>query len=90
MARITAAEQKKHNTRQFSNPLYSGMRNILNQNYKECAPISQEVLAEDIKKMVKKAQEGDTSALITMLTTNILQPIRDINRGTDHGEIRST
>ncbi|MCX6074911.1 MAG: hypothetical protein NTY39_11360 [Campylobacterales bacterium] len=66
-------EDKKHATKQFSSPLYSGMRNIMNQNYKESAPISQDVLAEDIKKMVKKVQKGDTSDLLTMLTTNILQ-----------------
>jgi len=64
---------KKLATKQFSNPLYSGMRNIMNQNYKESAPISQDVLAEDIKKMVKKVQSGDTSDLLMMLTTNILQ-----------------
>jgi hypothetical protein len=73
MARKTATEQKKLNTKQFSDPLYSGMRNILNQNYKESAPISHDVLTEDIVKMVKKVQKGDTSDLITMLTTNILQ-----------------
>lgn len=66
-------EDKRHATKQFSSPLYSGMRNILNQNYKESAPISQDVLAEDISKMVKKAQKGDTTDLITLLTTNILQ-----------------
>lgn len=66
-------EDKKLATKQFSSPLMSGMRNILNQNFKESAPISQNVLAEDIGKMVKKVQKGDTSDLITMLTTNILQ-----------------
>lgn len=66
-------EDKRHATKQFSSPLYSGMRNIMNQNYKESAPISQNVLAEDIGKMVKKVQKGDTSDLLTMLTTNILQ-----------------
>lgn len=66
-------EDKRVATKQFSSPLYSGMRNILNQNYKESAPISQNVLEEDIVKMVQKVQKGDTRDLITLLTTNILQ-----------------
>lgn len=72
-AKDKTEEDKRVATKQFSIPLYSGMRNILNQNYKESAPISQDVLAEDISKMVKKAQKGDTTDLITLLTTNILQ-----------------
>ncbi|MDD5211710.1 MAG: hypothetical protein PHV62_04795 [Sulfuricurvum sp.] len=66
-------KDKRVATKQFSDPLFSGMRNILNQNYKESAPISQNVLCDDIEKMVTKAQKGDTSDLLTMLTTNILQ-----------------
>ncbi len=51
----------------------SGMVNILEQNGHGSSAVSQEVLAEDIKKIVEKTQSGDTKALITMLTTNILQ-----------------
>jgi len=60
-------------TKQFSNPLMSGMVNILEQNGYGAPPVSQEVLSRDIKEIVKKTQSGDTKALITMLTTNILQ-----------------
>ena len=75
---IEQAQQKikddeKHATRQFSNPLTSGMINIMTQNPNKDNPISQEVLEKDIQMIVKKTQEGDTKALITMLTTNVLQ-----------------
>ena len=66
-------DEEKHATRQFSNPLMSGMVNILEQNGKDIPPISQDVLYEDIKMMVEKMQSGDAKALITMLTTNIMQ-----------------
>ena len=64
---------KKQATKQFSSPLYSGMVNILEQNGDGGKPISQDVLRDDIKGMVEKIQKGDTSDLLTMLTTNILQ-----------------
>ena len=60
-------------TKQFSNPLMSGMVNILEQNGQGSRPVSEEVLSEDIKQIVEKTQSGDTKALITILTTNILQ-----------------
>ncbi|WP_415406910.1 hypothetical protein ACLHDG_14275 [Sulfurovum sp. CS9] len=60
-------------TKQFSNPLMSGMINILEQNGKDMPPNSQDVLHDDIKEMVEKMQSGDTKAQITLLTTNILQ-----------------
>jgi len=66
-------DDEKLATKQFSNPLYSGIVNILNQNGANKKPISQEVLADDIKAIVKRVQNGNTSDLITMLTTNILQ-----------------
>ncbi len=75
---IQEAKQKKndaekHATKQMSNPLYSGMINILNQNPNKDIPISQQILGDDILEMVKKVKEGDTSHLITILTTNVLQ-----------------
>ncbi len=60
-------------TKQFSNPLMSGMINILEQNGKDMPPISHDVLHDDIKEMVEKMQSGDTVAQITILTTNIMQ-----------------
>mgnify|MGYP005989313407 CR=1 FL=1 len=60
-------------TKQMSDPLYSGMVNILNQNPNKDTPLSQKVLVDDIKSMVDKLKDADTSDLITMLTTNILQ-----------------
>ena len=70
-------QKKKYNedlaTKQFSNPLMSGMVNILEQNGHGSPPVSEEVLSKDIKKIVEKTQSGDTKALITILTTNILQ-----------------
>ena len=66
-------DEEEQATRQFSNPLHSGMINIMAQNGKDMPPISQQVLHDDIKKMVDKIQSGDTKALLTMLTTNILQ-----------------
>ncbi len=60
-------------TKQFSNPMLSGMVNILEQNGKDRPSVSQDVLHDDIKEMVEKMQSGDTKAQITLLTTNILQ-----------------
>lgn len=69
----TKEEEEKLATKQFSSPMHSGMLNILEQNGRDMAPISQQVLHDDIKKMVDDMQSGDTKALLTMLTTNILQ-----------------
>lgn len=66
-------DEEKLATKQFSSPMHSGMLNILEQNGKDMPPISQQVLHDDIKKMVDDMQSGDTKALLTMLTTNILQ-----------------
>ena len=66
-------DDEKLATRQFSNPIASGMVNILEQNGKDMPHISQQVLHDDIEKMVDKIQSGDTKALLTILTTNILQ-----------------
>lgn len=65
--------EEKQATRQFSSPMHSGIVNIILQNGKDMPPISQQVLYEDINKMIQKMQSGDTEALLTMLTTNILQ-----------------
>jgi len=75
---VEQAEKKKikaekHSTRQFSCPMHIGMVNILEQNGKSDAPISHQVLHDDIEKMIKEMQDGDTTALLTMLTTNIMQ-----------------
>ncbi len=66
-------DDEKLATRQFSNPLMSGMVNILEQNGKDMPPNSQDILHDDIKEMVEKMQSGDTAAQITILTTNIMQ-----------------
>jgi len=66
-------EEEKQATRQFSSPLHSGMVNIMTQNGKDMPPISQQVLYEDINKMIDEIQSGNPKELLTMLTTNILQ-----------------
>jgi len=66
-------DNEKHATKQMSNPLYSGMINILNQNPNKNVPISQEVLYEDIKNIVKNIKDSKSDDLITILTTNVLQ-----------------
>lgn len=60
-------------TKQFSDPLVSGMVNLVTQHGTSNQAISHKVLRDDIKAMVKKVRSGDTDDLITMLTTNILQ-----------------
>jgi len=72
-ARNKIQNEKKNATKQFSDPLYSGVINILEQNPRKTTGISHEVLKEDIKKIVESAKNGDTTELLTMLTTNILQ-----------------
>lgn len=64
---------KSHATKQFSDPLYSGMVNIIKQNGNSDTIISQKVLGDDIQAIVKKVKNGNADDLITMLTTNILQ-----------------
>ena len=75
---IEQAQQKikddeKHATRHLSHPLVSGMINIMSQNPNKDNPISEDVLGKDIEMIVIKTQEGDTRALLTVLTTNVLQ-----------------
>jgi len=66
-------KEKEQATRQISNPLYSGVINLLNQNPNKDTPISQKVLVDDIKSIIEKVREGNANDLITILTTNILQ-----------------
>jgi hypothetical protein len=66
-------DEEKQATRQFSSPIQSGIVNIILQNGKDMPPISQQVLYEDINKMIQKIKSGDMETLLTMLTTNILQ-----------------
>ena len=66
-------DEEKRATKQFSCLMHSGMLNILEQNGKDMPPVSQQVLHDDIQKMVHEIQSGDTTSLITMLTTNIMQ-----------------
>ena len=66
-------EEEKQATKQFSCPMHSGMINILEQNGKDMPPVSQQVLHDDIKKMIDEIQSGNTTSLVTILTTNIMQ-----------------
>lgn len=66
-------DDKRHATKQFSDPLYSGMVNVIKQNGNSDIVISQKVLGDDIQAIVKKVKSGNADDLITMLTTNILQ-----------------
>ena len=66
-------DDERHATRQFSSPIQSGIVNIILQNGKDMPPISQQVLYEDINKMIQKIKSGDMETLLTILTTNILQ-----------------
>ncbi len=66
-------EEKKQATRQFSDPLISGMVNILEQNGQNMPSVSQEVLHDDISQIIEQIQNGDMKALITMLTANVIQ-----------------
>ncbi|RRS32307.1 MAG: hypothetical protein P794_01505 [Epsilonproteobacteria bacterium (ex Lamellibrachia satsuma)] len=72
-AKQKIADDKKLATRQFSDPLISGLVNIMTQNGTSAEPISQKVLHDDIEKIIEKTKAGDTEALITILTTNIMQ-----------------
>lgn len=73
VAKQKIENDKKFATRQISKPLYSGMINLLTQNPNKDRELSQEVLFNDIKTLVKKIKEGSNEDLITILTTNILQ-----------------
>ena len=66
-------KEKEQATRQISNPLFSGVINLLNQNPNKDTPISQKVLVDDIKSIIENVREGNSNDLITILTTNILQ-----------------
>jgi hypothetical protein len=72
-AREKIEDKKKQATKQFSDPLLSGIINILEQNPQKDTGVSQKVLVKDIDKIVKNAKNGDSTDLLTMLTTNILQ-----------------
>lgn len=64
---------KKQATKQFSNPLFSGMHNILAQSGDGAVKPSPRHLRDDVEDMVSKLQQGDTTDLITVLATNVLQ-----------------
>ncbi len=71
------AEQIKINTKQFSDPLTSGIISILTQNGNVADDtrdkVSAQQVADDIRDMVKKMQEGDTTDLLITLVSNNLQ-----------------
>lgn len=66
-------KDEKFATRQFSNPLISGLVNILTQNGNDMSPNSHELLHDDIKTIIDDILKGDTRTLITILTTNVMQ-----------------
>jgi len=66
-------KQIKLSTRQFSDPLTSGIISILTQNGASEGKVSAQQTADDICEMVKKMQNGDTTDFLTMLVTNNLQ-----------------
>lgn len=72
-----ADKQIKFNTREFSHPLTSGIISILTQNGNVTdetrKKISIQQVADDIRDMVKKMQEGDTTDLLTVLVSNNVQ-----------------
>lgn len=72
MARKTAAEQKKLNTKQFSDVKYSAMRNILYMRGGDGKDIIQQVLADDVDKMVERMQNGDNSDILMVLASSLL------------------
>ncbi len=66
-------EEREHNTRQFSDLSYSGVINILTQNNSNKDDLSQKFLKDSLDEMVEKMQKGDTSDILTVLTTNLMQ-----------------
>ncbi len=64
---------KRNATKQFTNPLYSGMTNILNQNRNSSDSISIQQISDDILGIVKRLQDGETTDLLTTLVSNNLQ-----------------
>ena len=71
-AKQKIVDDEELNTKQFSSPLMQGMRNVMTQRG-EGPPISQKVLADDIKGMVKSLQDGNSKDLLTVLCSNIVQ-----------------
>jgi len=66
-------KERKHNTRQFSDLSYSGAINILTQNNSKKDDLSQEFLKDSLDEMVEKMQKGDTSDILTVLSSNLMQ-----------------
>ena len=66
-------KKKELATKQFSNPMMSGMVNILEQAGQDTSQISQDVLYEDIQNILDELKTGDTSSLLIMLVTNTMQ-----------------
>lgn len=85
-------DKVKYNTRQVSDPLTSGVINILTQNGNmrddATSEISAQQVADKIREMVKKMQEGDnTEMLITLVSMNLqLQAFNQIISNNITGE----
>lgn len=66
------SKQKKLNTKQFSDVKYSAMRNILYMRGGDGKDISQQVLADDVDKMVNRMKNGDNSDILMVLASSLL------------------
>lgn len=72
-----AKKKIKNSTRQFSDPLTSGIINILthngNMSNNDSSEVSSQQVADEIREMVKKMQEGDNTEMLNTLVSMNLQ-----------------
>jgi len=67
-------EKLDHATEQFSNLTYSSLVNILYQNGPgKQEEISQQKLKDDFTEIIERVKDGDTTDLLTILTSNLMQ-----------------
>ena len=66
-------KNKKRATETLSCPLKRGILNLVTQSTANVEEISYEVLKEDVNEMVNNIKNGNSSDLLTMLTTNVMQ-----------------
>jgi len=73
LQRLQINQEEREKAEQFSNPIKSGVRNLVAQNKELINGTAQAVVTEDITEMIAKLKSGNTEDILSVLVSQTLQ-----------------
>ena len=73
LQRLQINQETREKAQQFSNPIKSGVKNLLAQSKELDNHTVKEVITEDIEEMIVKLKSGNTEDILSVLVTQTLQ-----------------